>query len=630
MDEEQRNKGAQRHSTRNQPPNIRHLDAVAKLAHAIFTHAPYKVSLTLFLIVLAGMAEIFGIAMLIPLLHLIQPVELSDKQGVLNQFMMQIGDIIHLEWTLLTVLGIFLAVAIFRTILIMGRDFFMAEILYGFAMYYLKKIYTYTAVAKWEYLSNYRQSDIQNMLSQQINHTKESAALLMQIAAHTGMTIIKFTLAALISPIAAILLFLICIGTLIFKDSILQRPSILGRQVRKKNQSLQAYTTDFLRGLKLAKSHNLEEAHTRKFINIITDLFQIQLRFSSLNVVTKAVSEIVVVLVSVIIAWFCLSNSVLTASELIIMIAIFLRTSPEIIKLVAQTQQLMLRIPSYSDLREACQKFENATEVLNNDDESLITLHSTLTAQDISFSYTNTNGTELSKPVLTNIDLQIPAKKITVITGASGVGKSTLAEILIGLREPSDGKILIDDAQLSVDDIRRWRRSIAYIPQTPYLFHDTIRENLLWARPEATESEIWEALHLASAKEFITALPGGLDTVVGDCGTYLSGGEQQRIALARALIRKPTLIILDESTNQLDAKNKKCILTTLTSLRSQITMVMISHSLDIIKKADKIILLDSSGVSATETWHEFAAELENIKDTENNDKTTAVATGNYS
>jgi ATP-binding cassette subfamily C protein len=203
------------------------------------------------------------------------------------------------------------------------------------------------------------------------------------------------------------------------------------------------------------------------------------------------------------------------------------------------------------------------------------------------------------------IDLTIPARCMTAILGASGAGKSTLADLMMGLLVPDEGRILIDGLPLSGKHLHGWRRSVGYVPQENFLFHETIRVNLAWARPEATESEMLKALESAAALDFVMALPQGLDTVVGDRGVRLSGGERQRIALARALLRSPTLLLLDEATSSLDSHNEALIQDAVERLHGDITVVIIAHRISTVSRADHVVLLDHGKIVEKGTWSDL-------------------------
>lgn len=191
---------------------------------------------------------------------------------------------------------------------------------------------------------------------------------------------------------------------------------------------------------------------------------------------------------------------------------------------------------------------------------------------------------------LGNVTLSIPAGKITALAGPSGAGKSTLADLAGGLIGPDEGRIVIDGTALDAASRRAWRSKVAYVQQEPVLFSGTIRENLAWADPVASEADLLRALGDASAG-FVAALPQGLDTPVGESGHQLSGGERQRIVLARALLRQPALLILDEATSALDRENEEAIVAAIARLRGRLTILIIGHRGALQAAADQVITL---------------------------------------
>ena len=194
---------------------------------------------------------------------------------------------------------------------------------------------------------------------------------------------------------------------------------------------------------------------------------------------------------------------------------------------------------------------------------------------------------------LDNLNLILPSGCIMGLIGENGAGKSTTADLLLGLLRPTQGQILVDGKALTPEDLGAWRKAIGYIPQEPLILNATVRENLLRFHPEATEEEMVAALKKSLAWPFIEKLPMGLDTILGDKGVRLSGGERQRVVLARVLLGAPKLIILDEATSALDYESENFVRETIHSLRENTTVLIIAHRMATIRGADRaVVLLD--------------------------------------
>tara|TARA_B100000965_G_scaffold331106_1_gene295105 strand:- start:3292 stop:5046 length:1755 start_codon:yes stop_codon:yes gene_type:complete len=217
----------------------------------------------------------------------------------------------------------------------------------------------------------------------------------------------------------------------------------------------------------------------------------------------------------------------------------------------------------------------------------------------VSFNYAE------GQPALSDLELSIPAGKMTALVGASGAGKSTLADIVMGLQQPSAGRITVDGEPMEDLDMGSYRWAVGYVPQQSALFNASIRENIKWANPNATEEDIRTACSLANAEEFIRGLDEGLETVVGDRGVRLSGGQVQRIALARALVREPALLVLDEATSALDSESEALIQSAIESIIGQTTILAIAHRLSTISQADNIIVLDRGRVVEQGTFNDL-------------------------
>ena len=197
---------------------------------------------------------------------------------------------------------------------------------------------------------------------------------------------------------------------------------------------------------------------------------------------------------------------------------------------------------------------------------------------------------------LRGVSLTVNAGARVALVGASGAGKTTLFSVLLGFLPASGGTVRWDDTPLPELKPSSVRAQMAWVPQEPVLFSGTVRHNLLLGRPEATDAELWEALALAHAEDFVRALPGNLEEPVGERGSRLSGGQRQRLALARAFLRRPSLLLLDEPTSALDAASEAAVSAGLAELMKGRTVLVIAHRLSTVRDADLIIVMDQGRV----------------------------------
>lgn len=200
---------------------------------------------------------------------------------------------------------------------------------------------------------------------------------------------------------------------------------------------------------------------------------------------------------------------------------------------------------------------------------------------------------------LSDVTAEIPAGRTTAVVGPSGAGKSTLLGLVCRLADPTSGAVSVDGQDLRGFDLASWRRRIAVVPQDVFLFNASIRENIAYGRPGATEAEIVAAAKAAFAHDFIAALPAGYDTQAGDRGLRFSGGQRQRLALARAILVAPDVLILDEATNALDGMAERLVQDALDQQAGRRTVIVVAHRLSSVERADHVILLDHGRVAAS-------------------------------
>jgi ATP-binding cassette subfamily B protein len=207
--------------------------------------------------------------------------------------------------------------------------------------------------------------------------------------------------------------------------------------------------------------------------------------------------------------------------------------------------------------------------------------------------------------VLEDIDLTVDAGRTVALVGPTGSGKSTLVMLIPRLYDVTGGAVIVDGADVRDVDVSSLRREVAFVSDDPFLFSASVRDNIAYARPEATEDDVREAARRAGAEEFIEALPQGYDTRIGERGYTLSGGQRQRVAIARALLKDPRILILDDATSSVDATTESRITRALHELTRGRTTFIIAHRLSTIALADEIVVLEDGRIAAHGTHEEL-------------------------
>ncbi|MFM7154624.1 MAG: ABC transporter ATP-binding protein, partial [Bacteroidota bacterium] len=231
-----------------------------------------------------------------------------------------------------------------------------------------------------------------------------------------------------------------------------------------------------------------------------------------------------------------------------------------------------------------------------------------LTLENIGFAY----PTRPDMPVLKGVDMTIASGSKVALVGQSGAGKSTIMQLFLQFHRPVSGRILADGRDIQDYDLASYRENFALVPQEVILFGGSIRENILYGKPDATEQEIEVAARQANAWEFISRFPEGLDTIVGERGLKLSGGQRQRIAIARAILRNPSVLLLDEATSSLDAESERLVQEALENLMKGRTSIIIAHRLATIREVDCIYVLEGGKIVEQGTHAELSAKLDGV------------------
>ncbi|MBI5124234.1 MAG: ABC transporter ATP-binding protein [Candidatus Omnitrophica bacterium] len=284
-------------------------------------------------------------------------------------------------------------------------------------------------------------------------------------------------------------------------------------------------------------------------------------------------------------------------SETAILLLGLLQVVTTIGNLAAQKNSIDSFFPSYEQVRGLREKAKHLEQATGS--KRFEGFQKEIVIENGTFAYPGHD------PVLVNINVKIPKGKMIAIAGESGSGKSTLIDMVMGFNEFATGRVALDGTDLRAFDVISYRKHIGYVPQESVLFNRTIKDNILWAKEDAGFEEIRYACRLANADDFIERFPNGYDTVVGDRGVRLSGGQVQRIALARAILRKPSLLILDEATSSLDTYSERLIQQAVETIAKETTVVVIAHRLSTIVNADYIYVLKKGQIVEEGTYSEL-------------------------
>lgn len=328
------------------------------------------------------------------------------------------------------------------------------------------------------------------------------------------------------------------------------------------------------------------QQQTRRFQKI----YKKDIGFMAMEGSLRVVLMVIIQVIAIVVAVGLVQQSAITVATAIFMLAYLQRIGSQLFVLgdiIYGYDQAFL------DAAPMTEMLSEEVRVSNSDGANeLMVTQPTLEFQNVSYRYEDG-----SFDVLKDIDLIIPAGQKIGLVGHSGAGKTTITQLLLRFADVTKGAILVDGRDIRDVTQESLREQIAYVPQEPMLFHRTLRENIAYGKPDATDKEIRKAAKQANAIDFIEGLPQGLDTLVGERGVKLSGGQRQRIAIARAILKDSPILILDEATSALDSESEKLIQEALATLMKGRTSIVVAHRLSTIATLDRIIVLDKGQIA---------------------------------
>jgi len=543
---------------------------------------PRRSTLMVMLLILSGLAEGVGVVTLLPLLEIAVAGPAEEPSRLSSSFEQ-----------LLSTVGLQPSVPILLTLIVVGMTakaaflwlamkqvgFTVARIATDLRLMLIRALLR----ARWSYFSTRPVGHFANAISNEAHRASGAYREMCFVLAGSVQVIIYVAIALLISWETALLALLAGGGILL----LLRRLVALGRGAGGKQtvlmKSLVGRMTDALHGIKPIKAMAREDDLRPLLEQETKDLNKATEQQVVAAQSMRAFQEPLLVLFLAIGLYLTITVGNQPFATVLVMAFLFYR-------LVAYMNQLQNHYQTMASCESAFWSLHEQTAAAEAEGEpsGSRTAHRVakgIELRNIDFSYGDT-------PILRNVSLSIAAGEFLALVGSSGAGKTTLADLIIGLYRPDRGEVFIDDVPLKDLDLSSWRRRIGYVPQEMFLFHDTIFHNVTLGDETVSRESVEAALRTADAMKFVEALDQGMDTVVGERGSRLSGGQRQRLALARALVGDPDLLILDEVTASLDPATEAEICETLSELSGRLTIVSISHQAAMRDVADAVYCLE--------------------------------------
>ena len=527
-----------------------------------------------------------SIVMLIPMLDLLE-VSVGDS-GSLNMLLQPLAGLTYMQRAIV-IIAMFVGLLIVRSLLQSWATVRQNDYLERYEMEIRQDIFDAVASSNWENLSEKSGSDFIHLIGLQARKTRACLQSTINLITSIFSAMLQLAIALWMSIPVTLVALVVGTGFLFLFRPFQKKTKDYSKNAVNVNKELQREIQNQFSSIKEIRAYGVQDHHNVLFEKINKEFYEVNLRTIQLRVVPQLCYSIAAaVLIALAFVYSVLILDTGTA-QLMVLIYIFSKLWPVFSNWQGTLQMIASYVPSYEAIRTAVQELSQGVREPEGCKEAL-SFSEEIVFDHVGFTYKN--GDE---EVLHDLSFTLPCGSVTALVGPSGAGKSTTADLLLGLLQPTKGQILVDGTVLDREDLGAWRKAIGYIPQQPLIINASVRENLQRFHPEASEEEMIDALKRSLAWPFVEKLPQGLDTLLGDKGARLSGGECQRIVLARVLMGKPRFIILDEATSALDYKSETFIRETIRSLRENTTVLIIAHRMATIRGADRaIVLLDGS------------------------------------
>ena len=561
-------------------------------------HQPWKLLVIFFLTMLQGITSGFSIVLLIPLLQLLSIGSGAEADGVARTIR-TIAEKAGIELTLSSILVTYIVLLTLGALIQYRKALLDARYQQTFIYALRRRLFRKIIMADWQLLNSRSKTNHLQVLTREVPNLANYYYYYLRLLTTVLMAGAYVVYAMLISPWFTLVITGVGLILFLVLRRFLLRSFRLGKGYVDSYYRLLKYIDDFWQTVKIAKVHSSEEYYSGRFDEANVSLLNMEYMMQRNWSLPQLIQRITGLLILAGVVWFGYTWGSVPLASFVILILLFSRIFPQMTAINTDLNMIATNVPS---VRLVMQLDEDLPEpaVKGGQDAAAIKLREKIIMEGISFAYPD------GEKLFDGFRAQVRARAITGIVGQSGRGKTTLIDLIAGLQKPSSGRILIDGVTLDDDLLPRWKAGLGYLPQDPFFIDGTLRENLVWdsgsgSRTEnhpgrvgvagISDEEIMAALEQVNAAHLVRRFRKGLDAFIVNWHTSFSGGECQRLALARVLLRKPSVLLLDEATSSLDADNEATVMEVLARLKEKVTIVFVTHRESVSRWFDEVIKL---------------------------------------
>ena len=553
-----------------------------KLSLLLGKEEKHKLFLLFLLTTVGAFLEMIGVSMMVPLISVVMDPGVLAEGGMATQICRVLGITSHKDFILVCILFM-IAIFIVKDLFLIFLNYVRAGFVYSSRLEMQKKVFHSIIRRPYEFFLTAESGDIQRLIYNDVEHTYLIVMTLLSLFSDAVVSLALILVIIIIDPLmtAMIAAFLGIILWIILKAI---RPKVKEAGIEYQNSSNNVYKwiLQMVSGIKEIKVAGHESLFERNFAEAGKQQTEAERVFS----VTSGVPKVLVEMGCICSALVVMALMVALGKDPGSLIASFAAFAMAALKLMPSANRIL---GAANELTFYAGAIDKATDVLQETfaeaepaqrTDVPVTLNQEVRLSNISFRYRDGN-----KDILTKASMVIPAGHSVGIVGPSGAGKTTAADILLGLLKPREGQVLADGTDIT-SNYPAWLDLVAYIPQSIFMMDGSIRDNVLFGEKAPDDEKVWRALEDAQLAEFVRGLPNGLETQIGERGIRLSGGQRQRIGIARALYSDPQLLVFDEATSSLDNETESAIISSINALHGRKTMVIIAHRLQTIENCD--------------------------------------------